>query len=321
MAPDLFESRWKDPRIFEQYEDEGRWLHRPAKVKVVGETLDDFVLPGQILEVGAGIGELTLLAGTEYDSRALQVEQNPEFVRINQERFPNSNVVVGDIYRLEFSDSSFNTVVSYSVLDTLDDLAAGLNEVHRVLSDGGRLAHILDILPDPSVIMKDFGDNYALFPHPIGIHPFAGFRVVNKEEYRKASAKINPKVVGFLDMYVNNPYDMFNLLADRPVQEGGNFIKGMDKTLEQAGLGEVIDITDYFKRKLERELTKTGYRIETSDFRAGEVVVPRDPKHPIGTNYFKTVVGKNFTENDPSLKQGEVKVGATLYVAVASVNK
>src|SRR3989338_7269493 len=241
MGQDLFNDRWKDPRIFQKYEDEGRWMHRPAIAKVASRTIYDFVLPGRILEVGAGIGELAALAGPEYAKRAIQVEQNPEFVRINQERFPNSTVVVGDVYQLQFPDSSFNTVIGYSVLDTLDNLTVALREIHRVLQNGGRLIHLLDLSPDPSVIMKDYGDNRALFPHPIGRYIFSGFRVVDKEEYKKARVKINPRVVGFLDKYVNDPYGMLQSLKTRHIRDVDTLVFGIDGDLEGLGFKEVIN--------------------------------------------------------------------------------
>jgi len=316
MDPKIFVRGW-DPEIFDHYDDEGRWIHRPAKAVVVKETLDEFVLPEELLELGAGIGELTSLVGSDFAKRIVHIDQIPELVRINKERFPGSNVVVGDIYNLSFSDSIFSTVIGYSSLDTLQDLAAGLREIYRVLQDGGRLIHFLDLYPNPQVILSDLGDEGVMFPHPVGNIMDNEYRFFKKDDYWKNRDKLNPEVLNFLDLYVDNPLFGYISLEELPIQERGDVILKMDKELERAGIGEVSSSPEYFKSKLDGLLQNNGFNIKTSAFRKKEITIPRDPKYPEDSNQFDGILGLDFRSYNPKIKANEIKVSAVLYVAVA----
>jgi len=66
-------------------------------------------------------------------------------------------VVAADVRRLPFVDGSLDAVVSISSLDhfqTLDELAASLRELHRVLHPGGQLILTLDNLMNPLVALR-----------------------------------------------------------------------------------------------------------------------------------------------------------------------
>ena len=79
----------------------------------------------------------------------------------------------GDVRRLPFADGAFDVVVSNSTLDhfgSLDELIAGLEEIHRVLRDGGQLLLTLDNLANPIVALR----NALPYPvvHRAGIVPY-----------------------------------------------------------------------------------------------------------------------------------------------------
>jgi ubiquinone/menaquinone biosynthesis C-methylase UbiE len=99
---------------------------------------------GRTLEIGAGTGanlihlpaavtELTLVepsAGMR-DRLIRQVAARPQL--------PATVVLPGDAAALPLPDGSMDTVVSTLVLCSVDDVAAALSEVRRVLAPGGRL--------------------------------------------------------------------------------------------------------------------------------------------------------------------------------------
>jgi SAM-dependent methyltransferase len=67
-------------------------------------------------------------------------------------------VAAADLRRLPFSDGSLDAVASFSTLDhfqTLDELAASLRELRRVLAPGGHLILTLDNLRNPLVALRN----------------------------------------------------------------------------------------------------------------------------------------------------------------------
>ncbi len=84
--------------------------------------------------------------------------------------------VGGDVRGLPFADGSFDVVVSNSTLDhmdSLDDVAAALRELYRVLKPGGRLLLTLDNLANPVVALRNslperFLAGSGLVPYYVG---------------------------------------------------------------------------------------------------------------------------------------------------------
>ena len=95
------------------------------------------------LEIGAGLGEHLrheALGTQEYHALELR-ESMAEALRAD---FPGVHAVVGDCQRdLPFDDNSIDRVIAIQVLEHLPDLPSALDEVHRVLVPGGRLAAVI----------------------------------------------------------------------------------------------------------------------------------------------------------------------------------
>jgi len=73
-------------------------------------------------------------------------------------RYPAVETVLADARELPFEDGSFEVVVSTSTLDhfrSLEDIAAGLWELHRVLRPGGELLLTLDNRANPVVALRN----------------------------------------------------------------------------------------------------------------------------------------------------------------------
>lgn len=102
-------------------------------------------LTGDVLEVGAGTGANFSYYGA--GARVIALEPDPHMLRRAQSRLATLGATNIDVQRapaeaLPFDSASFDVVVSMLVLCTVNDLAASLAELRRVLRPGGRLVFI-----------------------------------------------------------------------------------------------------------------------------------------------------------------------------------
>src|SRR5262249_12494188 len=97
---------------------------------------------GRILEVGIGTG-LNLDAYPDgvagVTALAIDSELDPRAVARAARRRINVQLVTGDATRMPFEDGSFDTAVCTFLLCSVNDGAATVRELHRVLRRGGRL--------------------------------------------------------------------------------------------------------------------------------------------------------------------------------------
>ncbi len=91
---------------------------------------------GYFLDLGCGTGNV-LKFGQEYYRRAIGMDISFNMLRIAQKK--GLEVVQGDILSLPFVSNLFNTVSIFSVLHHLYNYKPTLEEIYRVLSDGGYL--------------------------------------------------------------------------------------------------------------------------------------------------------------------------------------
>lgn len=117
---------------------------------------------GSILDIGTGPG--WLLVKLHRESPSLQVtglDVSPSMVEKARKNMANaglSNVIEvkeGNASHMPFSDSSFDTVVSTGSVHHWKDPTAALNDVYRVLKQGG-YALMYDLVSDtPSPVLKE----------------------------------------------------------------------------------------------------------------------------------------------------------------------
>jgi ubiquinone/menaquinone biosynthesis C-methylase UbiE/DNA-binding transcriptional ArsR family regulator len=115
-----------------------------------------------LLDAGTGTGRmLELLA--PFVRHAVGVDVSPEMLAIAREKlmrpeFVHCRVRLGDVYRLPFenggADVGFDAVLFHQVLHYLDDPAAAVAEVARVMRQGGRLL-IADFAPHELEFLRD----------------------------------------------------------------------------------------------------------------------------------------------------------------------
>jgi len=95
---------------------------------------------GRVLEVGCGTGRNLPLhpAGAEVTA----VDPHPENLARARRRRPSARLLLAKAEALPFPDASFDTVLLSLVLCSVEEPAAALREVHRVLAPGGTLRAI-----------------------------------------------------------------------------------------------------------------------------------------------------------------------------------
>lgn len=100
--------------------------------------------PGDaVLSVGTGPGfePLGLARAVGKDGRVLGVDASPAMLAVARERCadrPQVTLQTGDATALPLDDASFQKATAVQVLEYVDDVDAGVDELHRVLAPGGR---------------------------------------------------------------------------------------------------------------------------------------------------------------------------------------
>jgi SAM-dependent methyltransferase len=138
----------------------------------------------RLLEVGCGPGRLSILLARRYGLDVTGLDLDPAMIeraRANAERSGNGggrrpSFLVGDVSSLAFPDGSFDVVVSTLSLHHWADPTAGLTEIGRVLSSGGR-ALVWDFRGGPVPL-------HGRLPDPVERAHGSSLRVVRAAPWR-----------------------------------------------------------------------------------------------------------------------------------------
>lgn len=106
--------------------------------------LREYLIRKQIKKFGRGEKYLDAGCGTGLLLRhlpkgAIGIDINPRNIGKARQHAPNATVVEGDIERMPFKDGEFSTVICTEVIEHQPDPAPTVNEIKRVLQNGGIL--------------------------------------------------------------------------------------------------------------------------------------------------------------------------------------
>jgi demethylmenaquinone methyltransferase / 2-methoxy-6-polyprenyl-1,4-benzoquinol methylase len=120
----------------------------------------------RVLDVATGTGLVAGDLAEKFDARVVGLDQSAEMLRRATVRgIPEFTAVRGDGQRLPFADGTFDAVIHTYLLRYVDDPAATLVELARVLNPGGRMASVEFAVPtNPAVRAAWTFYGLTLFP-------------------------------------------------------------------------------------------------------------------------------------------------------------
>ena len=128
------------------------WYNKFYEIEQTGLTpWYEFMLPElvrnikhdeKILELGCGQSKgLRYLFDNNYarQENLFGTDQSDEAINLSKIKLPRANLEKGDIYQMNFPDSTFDHVLMMEVIEHLEDPRKALHEVARVVRPGGEL--------------------------------------------------------------------------------------------------------------------------------------------------------------------------------------
>ncbi|MEI6337097.1 MAG: methyltransferase domain-containing protein [Verrucomicrobiota bacterium] len=175
-------------------------------------------LKGQVIEVGAGIGQLTALFAEKIGRENVQgIEPDAQFARLFRERCPDIRLVEGTVSELP-SNTACDTIVSVNVMEHIRDHVEEMTRYRNLLAP--RKGHLCILTPArPEIyarIDKDFGHfrrytkssiqealaSAGFIPKKIFYFNFPGYFVWLLNFKILKSRSFNPLMVKFYDRSV-----------------------------------------------------------------------------------------------------------------------
>ena len=118
--------------------------------------------PGDlVLDVASGTGDMAIIAGRAGCS-VMGLDISPQMMRIAMDKWHRAfgedgyNMVAGDALQMPFPDSNFDLAMVSFGIRNMFDIAAFLDEMHRVLRPGGRLGVLELSVPDAPLIKQAY---------------------------------------------------------------------------------------------------------------------------------------------------------------------
>jgi ubiquinone/menaquinone biosynthesis C-methylase UbiE len=129
-----------------EFASEERLATRNALTRqlIEGDNPEEFVFqavaevqPKDVLEVGAGAGEMSQRIAQELEAKVIALDNSDRMVALTREA--GVEAVLGDVVALPFEDKSFDCVVAGWVFYHVSNREQAIAECARVLRPGGRL--------------------------------------------------------------------------------------------------------------------------------------------------------------------------------------
>jgi SAM-dependent methyltransferase len=130
-----------------------------------------------------GIGDFRDLNGILDPERTTYLELDPEIITRAAIAHPELDIRQGDIRKLPFEDSIFNTVFDLSTIDhvPLSDVDSVLSEYHRVLKLNGKLVLVAWCAPDRKEEPVDWGGLQYFLYEPDIMKGLGGFNIQHRD--------------------------------------------------------------------------------------------------------------------------------------------
>ena len=126
------------------------WQDAPGKLVGLGYLIDNLSVNKKmkLLDVGCGDGFFLSRIFDEAKTKELSIEGtgidiSNEAINLAQKSYQSLEFKVMDAESLEFQKSQFGYVVSYGVLEHVNDPCAGIKQIARVLAEGGVFAMMM----------------------------------------------------------------------------------------------------------------------------------------------------------------------------------
>lgn len=196
------------------------------------------IVQGNILEVGCGIGRgLDVLAENVTDYTA--IDKNKELIALLQAKYPTFKFIERNIPPFEgIADNSFDFVISFQVIEHIQNDALFVKEIHRVLKKGGKVIlstpnRKLSLTRNPWHIreytaegLQTLMQQYFAKVEPLGIH--GNQKVMDYYEANKKAVKKITRFDIFNLQYIlprqilQIPYDLLNRLNRKNLHKQNN---------------------------------------------------------------------------------------------------
>lgn len=199
--PNIFEEeeflRWI--KVFREQESKSWVIYKnsffrfiaQAGHRILGNRIKDIVQEeALILEVGAGTGALLEHIPSK---NFIAVDTSIESLQVLKSRWPNATCICASASALPFENSSFHQVVSLHTLEHLYFLAEALQELIRVMEDGGTMHYVIPTEGGLGFLM---GRKLVTGPHLRKKYDLDVQYVMDREHINDA-----PRVLKFLKMY------------------------------------------------------------------------------------------------------------------------
>jgi SAM-dependent methyltransferase len=218
--------------------------------------------PGQrILEIGAGLGEVGLLAAERVgpDGHVLLTDQSTGMVdaaRRRSREASNVSVSVADAQALDVPSESVDGIVSRFAYMLVPDLAVGFAESRRVLRPGGRLVFSVWASPPENPWGSTIGRTLVELGHVEPPEPDAPgpFRLADAERARRLVAAAGFTDVEIEDVALTMTYASFDEYWDVT----RDLAMSLRNALARLSEAETDDLRSRIERALEGYVTGDG---------------------------------------------------------------
>ena len=121
------------------FEETGRYIHSNFWLSAITNLAYKkcarlITVKEKVVEIGCGTGDFIPYCPC---AQYMGLDISEDFISIAQNNFPQHQFVVADAYNLPFDNSSIKSILSFAMLEHLNNLDAALGEVNRVLTDDG----------------------------------------------------------------------------------------------------------------------------------------------------------------------------------------